>query len=74
MRQLIILLCIFASSLIGAQNNSPYLSVTTEGALIPLKASETEVQISGSVAHVQIKQTYHNHQICLSYGGQSGGT
>ena len=61
MKQLIILLCILASSVLTAQQtNSPYLSVTTADGIIPLKASETEVQISGTVAHVKIKQTYHN--------------
>jgi len=61
MKQFIILLCIFASSVLTAQQkNSPYLSVTSKDGVIPLKASAADVQISGTVAHVQIKQTYHN--------------
>lgn len=38
----------------------PYLLVNTVDALIPLKASKTEVQISGTIAHVQITQVYQN--------------
>lgn len=40
--------------------NSPYLSVNTADALIPLKSSKSEVQISGTIAHVRITQVYHN--------------
>lgn len=45
-----------------AQNpgNSPYLSINATKAHIPLKASTTEVEISGTIAHVRITQTYQN--------------
>jgi len=61
MKNLIILLFFFASSVLTAQQkNSPYLSVASKDAVIPLKASAADVQISGTVAHVRITQTYHN--------------
>ncbi len=42
------------------EGDSPYLLVTTQDAVIPLKASKTNVQISGAIAHVQITQVYQN--------------
>jgi Ca-activated chloride channel family protein len=44
----------------GQDNGSPYLSVNTADAVIPLKASKTEVQISGTIAHVRVTQVYQN--------------
>lgn len=42
------------------KTESPYLLVSTKGATIPLKSSETEVEISGIIAHVKVKQVYQN--------------
>ena len=58
------LLILFATllSLTGFSQNteSPYLEVLTPDAVIPLKSTNAKVDISGSIAHVQISQTYHN--------------
>ncbi len=43
------------------EHNSPYLSVTTEDAEVPLMASKTDVQISGAIAHVRVSQVYQNN-------------
>ena len=42
------------------EDGSPYLLVSTEDAVIPLKSSKTEVEISGTIAHVRIVQVYQN--------------
>ncbi|NRA92189.1 MAG: VWA domain-containing protein [Psychroserpens sp.] len=42
------------------KTESPYLQVLTPEAIIPLKDTSADVQISGSIAHVHISQTYHN--------------
>ena len=42
------------------ETNSPYLLLSTKDAVIPLKASRTNVQISGAIAHVQVTQVYQN--------------
>ena len=42
------------------EGDSPYLLVSTKDAVIPLKESKTDVQISGTIAHVRITQVYHN--------------
>lgn len=42
------------------ENDSPYLLVSTKDALIPLKSSNTAVQISGTIAHVRVTQVYQN--------------
>ncbi len=42
------------------ENDSPYLLVSTKDAVIPLKASKTDVQISGAIAHVRVTQVYQN--------------
>ena len=49
-------------SFVGFSQNteSPYLKVLTPNAIIPLKSTYTDVNISGSIAHVHISQTYHN--------------
>jgi Ca-activated chloride channel family protein len=39
---------------------SPYLVTNVKDAQIPLLASKAEVDISGTIAHVHIQQTYHN--------------
>lgn len=40
--------------------NGPYLSVNTADAIVPLKASRSEVHISGTIAHIRITQVYQN--------------
>ncbi len=44
----------------GQASDSPYLLVTSEDAVIPLKSSSTDVQISGTIAHVTLTQVYYN--------------
>ncbi|APQ16137.1 VIT and vWA domain-containing protein [Maribacter hydrothermalis] len=56
----IFLLCITCFTGFSQDNESPYLLVSTEDAIIPLKSSETTVNIAGTVAHVQITQVYQN--------------
>ncbi|MEE9361989.1 MAG: VIT and VWA domain-containing protein [Cellulophaga sp.] len=53
---------IFSSILFATaqENQSPYLLVSNPDAIIPLKASKTQVHISGTIAHVQLTQVYHN--------------
>mgnify|MGYP001791272395 CR=1 FL=1 len=53
------LLCSIAIGF-AQKSESPYLSVSTKGAIIPLKSSKTAVEISGTIAHVQVTQTYQN--------------
>ena len=61
MKYLVTLLLFCSISLGFAQNNdSPYLSVSTKNAVIPLKSSKTEVEISGTIAHVKLIQVYQN--------------
>ncbi len=61
MKRLSILLILLTSTLgFAQQEKSPYLWVSTKDAVIPLKASKTNVQISGTIAHVQLTQVYHN--------------
>ena len=61
MKYLVTLLLFCSISLGFAQNSdSPYLSVSTKDALIPLKSSKTEVEISGTIAHVKLTQVYQN--------------
>lgn len=55
----ILLLCISFTAF-AQDTNSPYLLISTEDAMIPLKASKSKVQISGTIAHVQITQVYQN--------------
>ena len=40
--------------------DSPYLKVLTENAIIPLKESKANVEISGTIAHVKLTQVYQN--------------
>ena len=55
-----ILLCLTFFTGFAQDDNSPYLLVSTENALIPLKSSKTAVNISGTIAHVQVTQVYQN--------------
>lgn len=58
---LILFLTSFISGFSQEQNKGPYLEVLTKNAIIPLKESKTEVQISGTIAHVQLTQVYQNN-------------
>lgn len=61
MRTFITLLLLCISSFTFCQKaESPYLKVLTKDALIPLKSSKANIQITGTIAHVQITQTYQN--------------
>lgn len=66
MKKLSLILLLFVSLFTFAQENpsqkkeSPYLAVLSENAVIPLKESKAEVQISGTIAHVKMTQVYHN--------------
>ncbi len=61
MKYLITFLLICSLSLGFAQkSDSPYLLVSTKDAVIPLKSSKTVVDISGTIAHVQVTQVYQN--------------
>lgn len=53
---------LFFTVLLGfsQENKSPYLLVNTKEAIIPLKSSKTKVDISGTIAHVQVTQVYQN--------------
>lgn len=55
-----ILLCCTFFTGFSQDDNSPYLLVSTEDAVIPLKSSKTEVEISGTIAHVKVTQVYQN--------------
>jgi Ca-activated chloride channel family protein len=55
-----ILLCCTFFAGFTQDNNRPYLLVSTEDAVIPLKSSKTDVEISGTIAHVQVTQVYQN--------------
>jgi Ca-activated chloride channel family protein len=50
----------FGMAVYGQQTQSPYLRILTKNANIPLKSSNAKVQISGTIAHVQITQVYQN--------------
>ena len=54
------LLCCTIFTGFSQDNDSPYLLVSTEDAVIPLKSSKTEVEISGTIAHVRVTQVYQN--------------
>ena len=59
------LLCtilLFCCTFLGfaQETDSPYLLISTKDAVIPLKASKTDVQISGTIAHVRVTQVYQN--------------
>ncbi|MEZ4990058.1 MAG: VIT domain-containing protein [Saprospiraceae bacterium] len=62
MRYLFVLLPLLLIGLTGSaqKTESPYLEILSPDAVIPLKESRADVQISGSIAHVQITQVYHN--------------
>ncbi|GGG47027.1 VIT and vWA domain-containing protein [Bizionia arctica] len=61
MKYLATLLLLCSISIGFAQKtDGPYLSVSTKDAVIPLKSSFTEVEISGTIAHVKLTQVYQN--------------
>jgi Ca-activated chloride channel family protein len=53
------LFCI-TSIAFAQQPSGPYLLVATKNAQIPLKETRTDVQISGTIAHVQTTQVFQN--------------
>ncbi len=55
------LLCSTIFTGFSQDDNSPYLLVSTEDAIIPLKSSKTDVEISGTIAHVRVTQVYRNN-------------
>lgn len=58
----VVLLALLCITTIGfaQRQNGPYLSVSTENAQITLKETNTQVQISGTIAHVKTTQVYQN--------------
>ena len=56
---ILLLLCTFSFGF-AQDHDGPYLAVQTADADIPLKSSKTDVQISGTIAHVRLTQVYHN--------------
>lgn len=61
MKNLITLaICCFTTLCFAQQPSGPYLLVSTQNAQIPLKETSTNVQISGTIAHVQTTQVYQN--------------
>jgi Ca-activated chloride channel family protein len=56
----IIPMLLFSLNLSAQKTESPYLEILSPDAVIPLKESRADVQLSGSIAHVQITQVYHN--------------
>lgn len=57
-----ITLFLFCFALLGnaQKKNGPYLALNTTDAHVPLQASKTKVEISGTIAHVELVQTYQN--------------
>ena len=62
MKNLILTLVLLSTVFGFAQQNdrSPYLQILSEHAVIPLKESKADIQISGTIAHVQLTQVYQN--------------
>jgi len=54
------LLCAICFAGFSQDTDSPYLLVSTENAIIPLKSSITEANIAGTIAHVRVTQVYQN--------------
>jgi len=54
------LLCITCFTGFSQDTESPYLLVSAENAVIPLKSSNTEATIAGTIAHVRVTQVYQN--------------
>ncbi|MEP5545946.1 VIT and vWA domain-containing protein, partial [Maribacter dokdonensis] len=54
------LLCAICYAGFSQDTDSPYLLVSTENAIIPLKSSITEANIAGTIAHVRVTQVYQN--------------
>ncbi len=63
MKNLLLAIVLFVSITSIAQQkiDGPYLEVLSGDTLIPLKESKANVQISGTIAHVQLTQVYHNN-------------
>lgn len=47
--------CTFAQKTLG-----PYLEIDAKNASLPLLASKAQIDIVGTIAHINIQQTYHN--------------
>ena len=61
MRTFILVFFLSVSGYIFSQKaESPYLKVLTKNAHIPLKSTKSNVQIVGTIAQVQLTQTYQN--------------
>lgn len=61
MKNFCILLFVFISTVGYTQKTgSPYLIVNSKKAIIPLKSTKANVQITGTIAHVKITQVYQN--------------
>lgn len=61
MKNLITVVFLFFLSIVYAQKSEgPYLTITEGNAQIPLKASSTDVQITGTIAFVTTRQVYQN--------------
>lgn len=61
MKNLCILLLVCVSYFGYAQKTeSPYLLVNSKNAVIPLKSTTADVQITGTIAHVKLTQVYQN--------------
>ena len=61
MKKIIVLVLFCITSVCFSQEREgAYLLVSTKNAQIPLKESKTDVQISGTIAHVQTTQVYQN--------------
>ncbi len=66
MKKLPFILLLFVSFITFGQEKgtqkkeSPYLEVLSANAVIPLKESKAEVNITGTIAHVKMTQVYHN--------------
>jgi Ca-activated chloride channel family protein len=60
--KLLYTILLYLTFLTGFSQNdkSPYLLVSTENAVIPLKSSKTDVEISGIIAHVRVTQVDQN--------------
>jgi Ca-activated chloride channel family protein len=55
---LVFLFCF--TSIYGQQSSSPYLEVLTKNSIIPLTKTKADIQITGTIAEVHIRQEYLN--------------
>jgi Ca-activated chloride channel family protein len=61
MKRILLIISMLISTIGFAQKTeSPYLEVLTANAVIPLKSTKVDVDISGNIAHIHISQTYQN--------------